>query len=132
MSDITVAHERSNQIRYAVPINIWLLTEPGLFNCYQIAQCPKPSIADSSHNDQMFRTTKGAEAFAVFDNARRQTFANSWKLLEFCGGRCVDIDKLRVYLIGKGNLGRNARLLIVRLWSNRLRRSGRWRARLDR
>ena len=88
----------------------------------QIAQCPKPSIADSSHNDQMFRTAKGAEAFAVFDNARRQTFANSWKLLEFCGGRCVDIDKLRVCLIGKSsNLWRIARLLIVRLWTNRLR-----------
>ena len=101
----------------ALPLNIWPITEPGLFNCYQIAQCPKPSIADSAHNDQMFYTAKRAESFAMFDNALGQTFANSGKLLEFCGGRRVDIDELRVSLPGHGSdVWRITRLLIVRLF----------------
>ncbi len=109
----------------ALPPNVWPITEPGLFNCYQIAQCPKPSIADSAHNDQMFYTAKRAEPFAMFDNALGQTFANSGKLLEFCGGRRVDIDALCVCLIGRcSDVWRIARLLIVRLWSNRPGRSG--------
>ena len=70
----------------------------------------------------MFRAAKGAEPFAVFDYARRQTFANSGKLLEFCGGRGVDVDPMRVCLIGQSsNVWRIARLLIVRLWTNHLR-----------
>ena len=67
----------------------------------------------------MFGTAKRAEFFAVFDDALSQSFSDSGKLLEFSGGRVVDVDTLRVCLIGKGSaLRRIARLLIVRLWTN--------------
>ena len=71
----------------------------------------------------MFYTAKRAEPFAMFDNALGQTFANSGKLLELGGGRRVDIDPLRVSLIGQcRDVWRIARLLIVRLFLSCLMR----------
>ncbi len=69
----------------------------------------------------MFDAAKRAEPLPVLDDAFSQTLSDSGKLLEFANGRRVDIDTLRVCLIRRSQgLGR-IRLLIVRLWTNRLR-----------
>jgi hypothetical protein len=93
-----------------------------LFDRNQVLQGAKAPVADSTHHDQVFDAAKRAEPFAMFDDALRQTFSDPGKSLEFFGGRGVDIDSLRVWLIVGGNdLRLIARLLIVRLFTNRLR-----------
>ena len=74
-------------------IDIWLLTEPWRsFNSHQIPQRPKPSIADSAHNDQMFGAAKGAEPLTVIDNALSQALSDSGQRFQFVCRGGVDID----------------------------------------
>lgn len=67
----------------------------------------------------MFGAAKGAEFFAVVDDALSQTLSDARELFEFSHSCRINIDPRRVALIGRGSdAGRIARLLIVRLWSN--------------
>lgn len=67
----------------------------------------------------MFGATKGAEPFPVVNDPLSQAFPNAGKLFEVSDSRGIDVETLRDCLIGRvSNVGRIARLLIVRLWSN--------------
>ena len=67
----------------------------------------------------MFGAAKGAEPFPVVDDALSQALPNAGELFEVSDSRGIDVETLRDCLIGRGsNVGRIARLLIVRLWSN--------------
>lgn len=74
-------------------IDIWLLTEPWrLFNSHQIPQSPKPLIANSADDDQMFRSAERAEPFAMIDDALGETLSNSRKRFQFVCRRSIDVD----------------------------------------
>ena len=67
----------------------------------------------------MFGAAKGTELFSVINDALSQTLSDARQLFEFSNSRRIDIDTLRACLIERGtDVGRTARLLIVRLCSN--------------
>ena len=67
----------------------------------------------------MFGAAEGAEPFPVVDDAFSQALPNAGERFKVCDSRGVDVDTLRDCVIRRGSdVGRIARLLIVRLWSN--------------
>lgn len=60
-----------------------VFTEKNLLNRYQISQRPKASIANSTHDDQMFRTAKQAVLLAMVDDARGQAFTDAGQGFQF-------------------------------------------------
>lgn len=54
-------------------------------NSDQVLQNPKPPVADAADHDQMFGQAKTAILFAVLDDSRGQTFADTGEGFEVFG-----------------------------------------------
>ena len=60
----------------------------------QFTDCAKPSIADSPHDDQMFRAPERPEFFAMLDDTRGEGLADSRQRFQFVHRSTVDVDEM--------------------------------------
>ena len=73
-------------------INIWLLTEPELFDRDQLSQRAKALVAETANHYEVLGPAKRAVLFSMLDDPLSEARANAGQLLKLLGGRGVDID----------------------------------------